>query len=126
MKIEVKGLDKLTKVLKEDVTLDEVKKVVRHNGAQLQRKIQRNADFKGHYGWVKGKGKTFVIPSGTTKRSVDLLITDGGFTAESGPTTEYAEYLEYGTRFMDAQPFVKPALDAQAKEFEKDMQKLVR
>lgn len=113
-KLEIKGLDKLQKQLKENVTLDDVKKVVKHNGAGLQEKIQRNADFTQGY------------QTGTTKRSVGLEITDGGFTAESGPTTEYAEYLEYGTRFMDAQPFVGPALEDQAREFESDMKKLVR
>lgn len=112
--IKVVGLDKLEKALKENITLNDVKKVVRHNGAKLQDKIQQNADFTRGY------------QTGTTKRSVGLEITDGGFTAESGPTTEYAEYLEYGTRFMDAQPFVKPALDAQTKEFQSDMEKLVR
>lgn len=35
-------------------------------------------------------------------------------------------YLEYGTRFMDAQPFVRPALEEQASKFKRDMQKLVR
>ena len=119
--IRIEGLDKLEKALKENVKLDDVKRVVRHNGAQLQRKIQTNADFRGHY-----EGKKFVKPTGTTKRSVDLWLKDGGLTADSGPTTEYAEYLEYGTRFMDAQPFVKPALDEQEKQFESDMQKLVR
>ena len=113
-KIKIEGLDKLEKALKENVTLDDVKKVVRHNGAKLQEKIQTNAEFTQGY------------QTGTTKRSVGLEITDGGFTAESGPTTEYAEYLEYGTRFMDAQPFVKPSLDAQTREFQSDMQKLVR
>ena len=113
-RIEIKGLDKLEKVLKENVTLNDVKKVVKHNGSELQRKIQDNADFTQGY------------QTGETKRSVDLDITDGGFSAESGPTTEYAEYLEFGTRFMDAQPFVKPSLDAQAAKFERDMQKLVR
>ena len=112
--IRIKGLDKLEKALKENVKLDDVKRVVRHNGAQLQRKIQTNADFTQGY------------QTGTTKRSVDLWLKDGGLTADSGPTTEYAEYLEYGTRFMDAQPFVKPALDEQEKQFESDMQKLVR
>ena len=113
-KLKIEGLDKLQKQLKENVTLDDVKKVIKHNGAELQDKIQRNAEFTQGY------------QTGTTKRSVGLEITDGGFTAESGPTTEYAEYLEYGTRFMDEQPFVGPALDEQAKEFERDMQKLVR
>ena len=47
-------------------------------------------------------------------------------TAESGPTTEYSPYLEYGTRFMSKQPFVKPALEEQEKKFNADMQKLVK
>lgn len=112
--IKIKGLDKLEKQLKENVTLNRVKRVVRKNGSDLQRKIQRNADFKMGY------------QSGTTKRSVGLDITSGGMSAESGPTTEYAEYLEYGTRFMDAQPFVKPALDEQEQKFKSDMQELVK
>ena len=112
--IKIKGLDKLEKQLKENITLNRVKRVVRKNGSDLQRKIQRNADFKMGY------------QSGTTKRSVGLDITDHGLTAESGPTTEYSEYLEYGTRFMDAQPFVKPALDEQEQKFKSDMQELVK
>lgn len=51
-------------------------------------------------------------------------MKDNGLTAESGPTTEYAEYLEYGTRFMEAQPFIKPAFDKQAEKFKRDMKKL--
>ena len=112
--IKVTGLDKLQKQLKKNVTLDDVKKVVRHNGSELQAKIQQNAEFTKGY------------QTGTTKRSVGLEIVDDGFTAESGPKTEYAPYLEYGTRFMDAQPFVKPAHNEQKKKFKSDMQKLVR
>ena len=107
--IKVEGLDKLAKKLKDNVNLDDVKRVVRKNGADLQRKMQRKADFHGHMEYVKGKGLAFVAPTGATKRSIDLQLADGGFTASSGPTTEYAEYLEYGTRFMEAQPFVNPA-----------------
>lgn len=113
-KIKVEGLDKLQKKLKSNVTMDDVKRVVKHNGSQLQERIQKNAEFTQGY------------QTGTTKRSVGLEITDGGFTVESGPTTEYAPYVEYGTRFMQAQPFIKPALDEQKKQFQKDMQKLVR
>ena len=113
-KLRIEGLDDLEKQLKENVKLEDVKKVVRHNGMQLQRKIQKNADFSQGY------------QTGTTKRSVDLWIRDGGLTADSGPTTEYAQYLEYGTRFMDAQPFVKPAFEEQEKQFESDLKKLVR
>lgn len=112
--IKVKGLEKLQKKLKENVTMEDVKRVIRHNGSELQAKIQQNAEFTKGY------------QTGTTKRSVGLEIVDDGFTAESGPKTEYAPYLEYGTRFMEAQPFVKPSLDEQKKKFQKDMQKLVR
>lgn len=112
--IKITGLDKLEKTLKENVTLNDVKRVVRHNGSQLQKKMMRNADFTQGY------------QTGTTKRSIGLEITDGGFTASVGPETEYSPYLEYGTRYMDAQPFVKPSLDEQEKQFKSDMDKLVR
>lgn len=112
--IKITGLDKLEKQLKENVTMNDVKRVIRHNGAELQRGIQQNADFTRGYA------------TGQTKRSVVLDITDGGFAAESGPTTDYAEYLEVGTRFMDAQPFVEPALEKQTAKFKSDMNKLVR
>ena len=113
-RIKIEGLDELEKALKENFTLDDVKRTVRLNGQQLQDKIQNNADFKMGYA------------TGQTKRSVNLEIKDGGFTADSGPTTEYSPYLEYGTRFMDAQPFIKPAYNEQKEKFKRDMQKLVR
>ena len=112
--IKVEGLEELQKKLKQNANMDDVKRIVRQNGSELQRKIQSNADFDKGY------------QTGTTKRSVGLEIKDGGLTAESGPTTEYSEYLEFGTRFMEAQPFVKPALDEQSKQFEKDLKKLVK
>lgn len=112
--LRVVGLDKLQKALKENVTMDDVKRVVRHNGMQLQKKMHDNADFTKGY------------QTGATKRSITLEIVDGGFTAEVGPTTDYSIYLEYGTRYMDAQPFIKPSLDAQKGKFRSDMQKLVR
>ena len=123
--IRIEGLEELQKQLKKNANMDDVKKLVRSNGSQLQRKIQRKADFKGHYEWEKGKGKVFKKPTGATKQSVRLEITDGGMTAESGPTTDYSEYLEFGTRFMDAQPFVRPALEEQSKKFERDLRKLI-
>lgn len=112
--ITFKGLNKLEKALKENVTLDDVKRVVRTHGAALQRNMQSKADFTQGY------------QTGTTKRSIGLEIAHGGFTANVGPETEYSPYLEYGTRFMAAQPFVGPALNEQKEEFNKDLQKLVR
>ena len=42
------------------------------------------------------------------------------------PTAEYAPYVEFGTRFMNAQPYLKPAFKKQSKQFRKDMNELVR
>lgn len=123
--IEVEGLKELQKKLKKNADLSDIKFIVRQNGAELQKRIQQKADFRGHYEWKKGSGKVFKKPTGTTKRSVGLEIKDGGMTAEAGPETEYAEYLEFGTRFMDAQPFVEPALDEQKDIFISDLKKIM-
>lgn len=113
-RIKIDGLEELEKKLKANVTLNDVRRVVRRNGSELQKKMQTKADFKMGY------------QTGTTKRSIGLEINDSGMTADVGPETEYAPYLEYGTRFMEAQPFVRPALEEQAVQFKSDMQKLVR
>lgn len=113
-KIRIKGDKELIKCLKKNVTLDDVKKVIRKNGSELQENIQKHADFKKGY------------QTGTTKRSVGLEIKNNGLTAESEPGTEYSPYLEYGTRFMEAQPFVKPAFNEQKEKFIKDLKELVR
>lgn len=112
--IKVEGLEELQKALKQNVTMNDVKRVVKQNGSELQEKITRNADFKKGY------------QTGATKRSISLKIKDGGMTAESAPETEYSPYVEYGTRFMEAQPFVRPAYNDQKRQFKADMQKLVR
>lgn len=113
-KITIDGLEELEKKLKENVTLNDVRRVVRQNGSELQKRMQGKADFKMGY------------QTGTTKRSIGLEITDSGMTADVGPETEYAPYVEYGTRFMEAQPFVRPAFEEQEAQFKSDMQKLVR
>lgn len=113
-KITITGLDALQKKLKSNVRMEDVQRVVKYNGAQLQKRMMQKADFKKGY------------QTGTTKRSIGLALTDGNMTAEVEPTTEYSPYLEYGTRYMEAQPFVHPAFDEQKEKFKSDMQKLVR
>lgn len=114
IKVDIDGIDKLEKALRENVTLQDVKKVVRYHGASLQRGMQEKADFKKGY------------QTGTTKRSIGLEISDSGMTADIGPETEYSPYLEYGTRFMEAQPFINPPYEEEKRKFKSDMQKLAR
>lgn len=112
--VKVTGADALINHLKRNATLDDVKNTVRLNGSELQRRMQRNATFTRGY------------QTGETKRTIGLGIKDGGFTAESGPTTHYAPYLERGTRFMIAQPFVFPSFSVQENLFIKDMRRLMK
>lgn len=112
--IKIEGIEKLQAKLKKNVQMDDVKRVVKTNGAQLKNKMVRNANF------VKG------YQTGTTKRHIFRNTKDSGLTVEVGSTTEYSPYLEFGTRFMEAQPFVRPALDEQKKEFVKDFKKLTK
>ena len=109
-KVKIVGVEQLQKKLKANATLDDVKRVVRKNGADMQSRAQRNAP----------------VDTGTLKRSLGLEITNSGMAAEVEPTAEYAPYVEYGTRFMDAQPFVKPAYNAQKEQFKQDMDRLVK
>lgn len=112
--VRIEGLEKLQRKLKSNVTMDDVKKVVKKNGAELHTKIVQNAEFTKGY------------QTGTTKQSIRSSVSDGGLTWTVEPTTEYSPYLEYGTRFMEAQPFVKPALNKQKPKFFADLEKLMK
>lgn len=107
--IKIVGLEKLQKKLKQNVQMGDVKRVVRHNGAEMQAKAQQNAP----------------VDTGYLKRSIGIENTDGGMAAEVEPTADYAPYVELGTRFMEAQPYLKPAFDEQKEKFKKDMKRLV-
>ena len=119
--VKIKGLDKLEKRLKKNASLNDVKTVVSKHGTQMQQKMVQSADFHGHY-----EGKKFVKPTGATRRSIHGEKIQGGFGYEAGPTTHYSPYLEFGTRFMEAQPFVKPSFDEQKGKFKKDLKKLTK
>ena len=107
--VKIIGIEKIQKKLRQNVQMADVKKVVRHNGAEMQAKAQQNAP----------------VDTGTLKRSIGIEITVGGMTAEVEPTADYAPYVELGTRFMEAQPYLGPAFNEQKEKFKKDMKKLV-
>ena len=108
--IKFEGIAKLNKGLKKRMDMSAVKDTVKLNGSEMQKKAQRNAQ----------------VDTGNLKNNIGLEISDGGMTATVEPTAEYAPYVELGTRFMEAQPFLKPAFEEQKKQFEKDLKELVR
>lgn len=120
-KIKLEGMEKLQVKLKKNVQMSDVKRVVKANGAALQEAAQRKAPV--------GTPQSTGIPGyvgGTLKRNIVLEIRDGGLTAEVEPTAEYAAYVEYGTRYMNAQPYMRPSYNQQKEKFKSDMKKLVR
>lgn len=110
MSVKFTGVNELKRALTKNMDLDAAKRVVKQNGAELQVKAQRSAP----------------VDTGTLKRSIGLEIMDGGLTAKSAAEAEYAQYVELGTRYMEAQPYMKPAFNAQKEQFKRDMDKLVR
>lgn len=110
MGVKLIGFEKLETKLTKNMDLSKVKATVKKNGAQLQKKAQKEAP----------------IDSGHLHDVIFLEITDGGMTAEVESTAEYAAYQEYGTRFMKGKPHIRPAFDEQKGKFKLDLGKLVR
>ena len=119
--ITLEGDVELQKAIAKNIKLEAMQRIIKNNGSNLQKKAQKNADFKGHY-----EGKKFVKPTGNLKRSIGLEISANGLTATVEPTADYAAYVEYGTRFMDAQPYLRPAYTEQLAKFKSDLSKLVK
>lgn len=119
-KVKIEGLEKLQKKLKENVSMDDVKTVVKQNTLRLQREAVKNAgENTFNKGYFTGNIKQNIASQG-------MKISDGGLTGKVGTTAEYGPYLENGTRFMEAEPFIKPSIDTVGPQFKADMNKLTR
>lgn len=108
--VKITGFKELEMKLKRNADMQEVKKIVKEHGANLQKKAQRNAP----------------IDTGTLRRSIGLEIKNEGISAEVEAAADYSAYVELGTRFMQAQPYLGPAFNEQKEKFKKDMKNLVR
>ncbi len=112
MTIKMAGLARMIKGITDiyQKSDSEIGRVVKANTAELQQKEMR----------------TVPVDTGFLKRSIMLTMKDKGLTGVVEPTANYASYVEYGTRFMAAQPYVRPNYEAQSKQFIQDMQKFVK
>lgn len=119
-KTELKIDKKLINKLKKMKNIDDIKSVVKYHGGNLQRTAMKKASSSGVF--VKGYSEGF------TRRDLQygLSIEDAGLTAVLKSRTDYAWYLEKGTRFMEAEPYMKPSLDEVKNDFIKDMNKIIK
>ncbi|MEG2253852.1 MAG: hypothetical protein RSC33_00850 [Vagococcus sp.] len=119
----INGLNGLSKKLKDNATLNDVKRVVKTNTTELNSAMQRESQnvLTGHW-----EGTKFVKPTGATKRSITIRFTSGGLSGHTGPQTEYSPYLIRGTRFMAKRDFFLPPLRIQKKKFKSDLERLMK
>lgn len=117
-KIKLVGDTELLYKLKSTKQMEKsaVKTIVSTNGHELNQGMQREMESAYSKGYSTGE----------TKRSITETSGDGGMSVEVGPETDYVGYVEYGTRFMSAEPAVRPAFEAQKPKFKSDMEKLVK
>ncbi len=107
-KIKWDGMDVLCGHLQSAVDMEAVKAAVKFHGSEMQTTAQICCPVK----------------TGTLKDSIELDIADGGLTAIVEPYAEYAAYVEYGTRFMAAQPYIRPAYNQESARFFDTIKKL--
>lgn len=108
--IEFRGTADLIGRLKKNANLDDVKNIVRMNGAEMQASMARKAP----------------VDTTNLKRNIKIVIQDDGFTAKVSSEAEYAPYQEYGTRYQNGTPHVRPAYYEQRPIFLHDMKRIMR
>lgn len=119
--VSIKGADQLKKALQQKLKLDAAKKIVKTNSDQLHNELVRNTR------------KNVVFNKGYSMEQINQDIAsrmpeykDGGLSSEQGTVKDYAPYLINGTRFMEAEDFIKEPFKRQKEKFKSDMEKLAK
>lgn len=108
--MKISGTDVLVKELKKRANMKDVENVVKLNGAEMQAKAQRRAS----------------VDTGFMKRSITLEIRDNGMTAVVKSNAQYSGYVNYGTRFQAANPFMTSSFNEQKLRFIGDLKRLTK
>lgn len=106
--IELRGVDEMRNAFMQRAKFDMVKKVVSYHTSDLQKKAKQKAP----------------VDTGFLKRSIVTESADNGMTGIIRAYAEYAGYVELGTRFMSAQPYMFPAFNEVKHPFLKDLMRI--
>lgn len=104
------GIDSVRKKLKKNATMQDVKEIVKANTSEMLDKQVRYS----------------AVDTGYMRRANGMGIGDGGLTGRSYNTADYAPYVDKGTRFMAAQPFISPAHKMQKEQFKRDLDRVMK
>lgn len=106
--VKVVGVERVVGKLRKNATMDDVKNVVKSNVSEMTNNAQRLAPVDtGHL-----KGST--------------IATIGDLEGSTDVGAHYGGYVNNGTRFMGARPFLTNAFELQAENFRREMEMLVK
>lgn len=66
------------------------------------------------------------VLTGTLRRSIHTVLSAGGLTATVGPSVAYSAFVEFGTRYMPARPYMRPAAELVLPRFTDRMKALLK
>jgi HK97 gp10 family phage protein len=112
--VKLNGMEEFKRVLKPNVTMNDVKRIVKVNGDRLNRAMKTQTTKS----YVKG------YSTGDTASSITTEVRDGGLTVAVGASMRYNSYTEYGTRYMSAEPILDPSLETVRPHFLGDLEKV--
>ena len=110
------GMSKLQKELMQRVSKDKVVSVVKRNTTQMQ----QTAMSKASSTYTRG------YSTGDTKKSIGISFENSGMSGITGMGQSYNPFTEKGTRFMAAEPLLKPTFNSQKTKFKSDLEKLLK
>ena len=108
--IVIEGGDEMVRAIRGRFNHDKVATVVKRNTSQAQATAMRLA----------------AVDTGFMKRSITMRIDITGLAGYIVAGAEYSPYVEFGTRYMGSQPFMRPAAREQAPIFLSDLRNLIR
>ncbi len=108
--VRLEGFKEFQVKLKDNVKLDDVRRAVQYHGSQMEQTAKKICPNR--HGHLQG--------------SITLKERDGGFTAEVAPHMNYAGYVEWGTRYMAARPYIRPAFMQESQRFKEDLKRLMK
>ena len=113
---KITGTQKLKAALLDSAKATAIKDVVKKSTYD----VQQSAQSKTGSAYTKG------YATGATKQGIMANMQHEGLTGVVGMTKSYNVYTEYGTRFMAAEPVLKPAFNDSKDKFMADIKRLVQ
>lgn len=108
VKFDKKGFDELAKALDSDRIHRQAEKIITYHTSDLHTRSQRKVPVR----------------TGHLKRSGIVRTNPEKLEGRVKYSADYAGYVEKGTRYMDAQPYLEPALNEVKPALIKDMARL--